>query len=114
MDETKIIEAIQQFGTPVWEATRIKIKLLAVSGFVGSGVVAFCLIQGLIRWKASWEKRLLEGTHCSKCEAEDPSCVRVVYWVILSVFVSAFFLTFFEGAFRWFATDYYAYKALLP
>lgn len=114
MDETKIIEAIQQFGTPVWEATRLKVKLIAVTIFVGAGGVAYFMVWSLIKWYRVWQDWLMEAGKCTKCNKEDPTAVKMVFYMLLALFVFLMGAMLSEGLYRWMAVDHYAYKALLP
>ena len=105
MDEAKIIEAIQTFGTPVWEATRLRVKL---AGFFG--LLVFPITVWIsIKLDRLWSKELIKEKEKGVVEHTDAWMIRIVGWLIAIVSI-----ILWEGTMRFFATDYYAYKALLP
>ena len=114
MDEAKVIEAIQQFGTPVWQATQLKVKLRAASFCLSAAASGYFFIWCAFKWHRSWQQRILASTHCTSCENTDPTAVKMIFYIAMAAFTFATGMMFFEGLYRWLAVDYYAYRELLP
>jgi hypothetical protein len=108
MDETKIIEAIKVFGTPVWEAARVKIYVTV--GFLGISTAALIvlMIWGVRLWHKEVQKDFISKDKPIHNDA----------WFILIILVSLGFALIFclvyEAILRGYATDLYVYKELLP
>ena len=108
MNETKIIEAIKVFGTPVWEAARLKVYITA--GFLG--ISTACSIVLLV-WGIKWWNAEVEKDYRSK-----DKIVSGEAWFVLALGVGlglALVLALLHQAILLgFATDLYVYKELLP